>query len=132
MLHSTIAPRVAYAEDVRAADLAVLDALIADQEAIFIAKKPRSRALSEEAKGSLAGGVASNWQAARPMPVWIDRGEGSRIWDVDGTEYVDMHGGFGAMMVGHAHPAVVRAVSERIRKGSHFAQPTEDVIVVTR
>jgi len=43
-----------------------------------------------------------------------------------------MHGCFGAMMVGHAHPAIVRAVSERIALGSHFAQPTSDLIPVTR
>jgi glutamate-1-semialdehyde 2,1-aminomutase len=132
MIHSSRAPRIAYADELRAADLAILDALIAEQEAAFVSSKPRSRALSEEAKAALAGGVASNWQAAKPMPVWIDRGHGSRIWDVDGAEYVDMHGGFGAMMVGHAHPAVVRAVSARIARGSHFAQPTADVIWVTR
>src|SRR5664279_4667849 len=99
--------------------VATLDRLIAEQEAALIARMPRSRELLENAKESLAGGVASNWQAAKPLPIWIDRGKGSRIWDADGHEYVDMHGCFGAMMVGHAHPAIVRAVSERIAKGSH-------------
>ena len=92
----------------------------------------RSRELLESAKLSLAGGVSSNWQAAKPIPVWIDRGKGSHIWDADGTEYVDMHGCFGAMMVGHAHPAIVRAVTNQISRGSHFAQPTADLIPVTR
>ena len=72
----------------------------------------------------LPGGVASNWQDAPPGAVWIDRGQGSRVFDVDGTEYVDLHGGFGVSVVGHAHPAVVAAVSDRVRKGTHFAQPT--------
>jgi glutamate-1-semialdehyde 2,1-aminomutase len=111
---------------------ATLDRLIAEQEAKMVARMPRSRALWEEARESLAGGVASNWQATKPLPIWIERGKGSRIWDVDGTEYVDMHGCFGAMMVGHAHPAIVRAVNERIVQGSHFAQPTADLIPVTR
>jgi glutamate-1-semialdehyde 2,1-aminomutase len=125
-------PRSMHADAVSAADLQILDALIEDEEASFVARMPRSRALLEEAKSSLAGGVASNWQATKPVPVWISHGKGSRIWDADGTEYVDLHGGFGAMMVGHAHPAVVRAVNERMARGSHFAQPTSDVIPVTR
>jgi glutamate-1-semialdehyde 2,1-aminomutase len=111
---------------------AALDRLVAKQEEALLARMPRSRELLEKAKGSLAGGVSSNWQAAKPLPIWIDRGKGSHIWDADGTEYIDMHGCFGAMMVGHAHPAIVRAVTERMAKGSHFAQPTIDLIPVTR
>jgi glutamate-1-semialdehyde 2,1-aminomutase len=109
-----------------------LDRLIAEQEAAFLSRMSRSRELLETATESLAGGVTSSWQAAKPLPVWIERGKGAHIWDVDGTEYVDMHGCFGAMLVGHAHPAIVRAVSERITRGSHFAQPTADLIPVTR
>src|SRR6266700_5135778 len=112
--------------------IATLDRLIAEQEAALVARMVRSRQLLEEARDSLAGGVASNWQAAKPLPIWIDRGQGSHIWDADGKDYVDMHGCFGAMMVGHAHPAIVRAVSERVRLGTHFAQPTADLIPVTR
>jgi glutamate-1-semialdehyde 2,1-aminomutase len=111
---------------------ATLDSLIAEQEAIFLARMSASRALLESAKASLAGGVTSSWQSAKPLPVWIERGKGSHVWDADGTEYVDLHGCFGAMMVGHAHPAIVRAVSDRIACGSHFAQPTADLIPVTR
>ncbi len=130
-------PRLAYFDPPRArvdreADLETLDGLIARAELAFVARVPRSRAMGGEAGASLAGGVASNWQAARPVPVWIDRAKGSRVWDVDGTEYVDFHGGFGATLVGHAHPAVVRAVQERVLLGSHFSQPTYDLIPATR
>src|SRR5262245_41731767 len=111
-------------------DLARLDELIAEQERVFLARQPQSRALLERARHSLAGGVTSSWQIARPQAVWISHGRGSRIVDVDGTEYVDLHGGYGAMAVGHAHPAVVAAVRERVARGTHFAQPTEDAIVV--
>ena len=111
-------------------DLARLDELIVEQERIFLGRQPRSRALLERARRSLAGGVTSNWQIARPQAVWISHGHGSRIFDVDGGEYVDLHGGYGAMAVGHAHPAVVAAVSERVARGTHFAQPIEDAIVV--
>src|SRR5689334_3365552 len=58
----------------------------------------------------------------------MSHGAGSKVYDVDGTEYVDMHGGYGAAIAGHAHPAIVAAVSDRVRRGTHFAQPTEDAI----
>jgi glutamate-1-semialdehyde 2,1-aminomutase len=119
-------------EPVRSDEVPALDRLIEDQERALVARMSRSRELLTTAKESLAGGVSSNWQAAKPIPVWIDRGKGSHIWDADGTEYVDMHGCFGAMMVGHAHPAIVRAVTEQVARGSHFAQPTADLIPVTR
>jgi glutamate-1-semialdehyde 2,1-aminomutase len=50
------------------------------------------------------------------------------VYDVDGNEYVDMHGGYGASIAGHGHPAIVSAVSSQVRRGTHFAQPTEDAI----
>ena len=58
----------------------------------------------------------------------MSHGEGSKVYDVDGNEYVDMHGGYGASIAGHAHPAIVAAVSNQVRRGTHFAQPTEDAI----
>jgi glutamate-1-semialdehyde 2,1-aminomutase len=109
-----------------------LDALITQQEAIFVARQGRSTELDRLARDSLAGGVTSNWQIARPQPIWIDRGAGSRIFDADGIELVDLHGGYGVGVVGHAHPKIVEAVSARVRQGTHFAQPTEDAIAVSR
>ncbi|HEV2918257.1 MAG TPA: aminotransferase class III-fold pyridoxal phosphate-dependent enzyme, partial [Actinomycetota bacterium] len=107
-----------------------LDELIAAQEGRFLERQPRSRELLERAGRSLAGGVTSSWQISRPQAVWIGHGLGSRVWDADGNEYVDLHGGYGVMAVGHAHPAVVAAVSERVARGTHFAQPTAEAIVV--
>jgi glutamate-1-semialdehyde 2,1-aminomutase len=107
-----------------------LDAVVAEQEQIFVDRQPQSRLLSERAVGALAGGVTSSWQITRPQTVWISHGVGSKIYDVDGTEYVDMHGGYGAGLAGHAHPAIVEAVSRRVVRGTHFAQPTEDAIIV--
>jgi glutamate-1-semialdehyde 2,1-aminomutase len=112
-------------------DLVLLDELIALQERDLLERTRESARLTRDAAVNLAGGVASSWQAAPPCPVWVERGKGSRVWDVDGTEYVDLHNGFGAMLVGHAHPAVVRAVQDRVALGSHFAQPTEDLIAVS-
>lgn len=107
-----------------------LDAVIAEQERIFLARQPRSKAMVARARQVLAGGVTSSWQITRPQAVWISHGAGSHIFDVDGNDYVDMHGGYGAGLAGHAHPAIVAAVTEQVRRGTHFAQPTEDALVV--
>src|SRR6266516_3107067 len=84
----------------------------------------------ERARASLAGGVASSYQLREPWPIYLERGEGARVWDVDGTEMIDFHNGFGSMTQGHAHPAIVRAVQERVALGTHFAAPTEDGVIV--
>jgi glutamate-1-semialdehyde 2,1-aminomutase len=84
----------------------------------------------ERARRTLAGGVPSSYQARAPWPIYLTHGEGQRVWDVDGTEYLDFHNGFGSMTQGHAHPAVTRAVQERAALGTHFAAPTEDGVAV--
>jgi glutamate-1-semialdehyde 2,1-aminomutase len=89
-----------------------------------------SRAWFERARKTLSGGVASAYQEREPWPIYLSRGEGSRVWDVDGHEMVDFHNAYGSMVQGHAHPAIVRAVRERVGLGTHFAAPTEDGIVV--
>jgi glutamate-1-semialdehyde 2,1-aminomutase len=104
--------------------------VIAEQEAIFVKRQPKSAALADRAAGVLAGGVTSNWQITQPQPVWLSHGAGAKVYDADGNEYVDLHGGYGAALAGHAHPAVVRAVKAQVERGTHFAQPTENAIVV--
>jgi glutamate-1-semialdehyde 2,1-aminomutase len=89
-----------------------------------------SRALHERARRSLVGGVASSYQSRDPWPIYVERGDGCEVWDADGNHYFDFHNGFGAMVQGHAHPAIVSAVRERAALGTHFASPTEDAIVV--
>jgi glutamate-1-semialdehyde 2,1-aminomutase len=109
---------------------ASIEELIAAEERVFLERQPRSRELIERARTHLAGAATSNWQVAQPQAVWMSHGAGSKVYDVDGTEYVDMHGGYGVSIVGHAHPAIVAAVSDRVRRGTHFAQSTEDAIWV--
>jgi glutamate-1-semialdehyde 2,1-aminomutase len=82
------------------------------------------------AKDVMPGGVPSSFQRAEPWPTYLERGEGSRVWDVDGNEYIDFHNGFGVMCVGHANPVVAAAVKGRMDQGTHFAAPTEGSIVV--
>ena len=108
-----------------------LDDLITEQEKILIARQPKSGRVQAQAERSLAGGTTSSWQIHRPQPIWVSHGSGSKIYDVDGNEYVDLHNGYGAMLVGHAHPLIVAAVADRVKKGTHFAQPTEDAVVVS-
>ncbi len=112
------------------APITTLDGLIEREEASFLSRTTRSAELWQRASAVMPGGVASSWASSRPVPVWVDRGLGGHVWDADGTEYVDMHGGYGVNVVGHAHPAVVDAVQRRVQLGTHFAQPTEDTIVV--
>src|ERR1700687_4543146 len=104
--------------------------LIGGEEEKFRRARRRSSQLWTEAREVLPRGVPSSFQDSAPQPVFIERGKGSRIWDVDGNEYVDFHNGFGVMVVGHAHPLIVQAINERAAKGTHFAQPVADDAVV--
>src|SRR5690242_13143962 len=106
--------------------------LIQAGEEKFRKARPRSHQLWTEARAVLSRGVPSSFQDASPQPIFAERGKGSRVWDVDGNEYVDFHNGFGVMVVGHAHPKIVEAVQRRIELGSHFDQPVADDIVVAR
>ena len=94
-------------------------------------RTPASHAFYERARKSLSGGIASSYQEREPWPIYLSHGLGSHVWDVDGNEMVDLHNGFGSMVQGHGHPAIVRAVRERVALGTHFAAPTEDAIVVS-
>jgi glutamate-1-semialdehyde 2,1-aminomutase len=100
------------------------------EEARLNARTQASRAMYARAHEVLTGGVASSYQLRDPWPIYLERGEGPRVWDVDGNELFDFHNGFGSMIQGHAHPAIGRAVNERYGLGTHFAAPTEDAIAV--
>src|SRR3954453_15446748 len=113
------------------------------ETALLNERTPRSGEMFRRADAVLAGGVASSYQLREPWPIYLERGSGPRVWDVDGNEMLDFHNGFGSMGQGppppalargggrgHPHPAIGRAVSERYARGTHFAAPTEDAIVV--
>src|SRR6202162_2531870 len=106
--------------------------LSAGEEEKFRLARPRSRQLWTEAREVMPRGVPSSFQDAAPQPIFMERGKGSRVWDVDGNEYVDFHNGFGVMVVGHAHPVVVAAIDQQLHRGTHFAQPVAENIVVAR
>ena len=75
-------------------------------------------------------GVASTFQANDPYPVYLDRGKGSHVWDVDGNEYLDFHSGFGVNVAGHAHPKIVEAIERAANNGVHFAVTTEATVAL--
>jgi glutamate-1-semialdehyde 2,1-aminomutase len=102
---------------------------IAEREsAALLERTPASAKLNDRAVRSLPEGVASTFQANDPYPLYVREGRGSRVWDVDGHEYVDFHGGFGTMVVGHAHPKIVEAIDRAARTGTHFAAMTENTV----
>jgi glutamate-1-semialdehyde 2,1-aminomutase len=93
-------------------------------------RTPGSAAMYERARHSLSGGVASTYQARDPWPIYLTTGEGAVVYDVDGNRLWDFHNGFGSMVQGHANPAIVKAVRDRVVEGTHFAATTEDGVLV--
>jgi glutamate-1-semialdehyde 2,1-aminomutase len=104
--------------------------LIEREEKALNARTEGSGATYRRAHAVLSGGVASSYQLRDPWPIYLERGSGPRVWDVDGNEYLDFHNGFGSMVQGHAHPAIGEAIRRRYELGTHFAAPTEDAVVV--
>jgi glutamate-1-semialdehyde 2,1-aminomutase len=94
----------------------------------LLARTPRSAQLYQRAARTLPFGVVSSFQKMQPYPIYVTHGRGSHIWDQDGTEYLDFHCGFGAMVVGHAHPRLVEAIHQAAGQGTHFAVTTESAV----
>jgi glutamate-1-semialdehyde 2,1-aminomutase len=91
--------------------------------AIYEKRTPKSAAAHKRALERIPLGVASNYRHYEPYPLFVKDGKGSKIHDVDGNEYVDFNLCFGALMAGHCHPAVVKAVEEQLRQGTTFGMP---------
>ncbi|HEY3841376.1 MAG TPA: glutamate-1-semialdehyde 2,1-aminomutase [Bryobacteraceae bacterium] len=84
--------------------------------------------LFERAQKSIPGGVNSPVRAYRSVggtPPFIARGQGARIWDVDGNEFVDYIGSWGPLILGHRHPSVIEAIEKALEIGTSFGAPTE-------
>jgi glutamate-1-semialdehyde 2,1-aminomutase len=91
-------------------------------------KHDRSSLLFEKASQVIPGGVNSPVRAFRPVggnPLFIERADGSRMYDADGNEFIDYVCSWGPMIVGHCHPRVVEAVSAAMARGCSFGAPTE-------
>src|ERR1700687_321618 len=91
------------------------------------AHRKNSQQWFERSQRSLVEGVNSPSRGAvvfSPGPIFLERGQGSRVWDADGNEYIDFMMSFGALIQGHAHPKLVEVVSQTTALGSHFAAAT--------
>jgi glutamate-1-semialdehyde 2,1-aminomutase len=91
-------------------------------------KTEKSSRLFEEAQKYLCGGVNSPVRAFKAVgmtPLFIERAQGSKIYDVDGNEYVDYVGSWGPMILGHAHPEVVSGLRKAAERGTSYGAPTE-------
>ncbi len=94
---------------------------------------PISKALLERGRGIIPGGVNSPVRAFRSVggtPPFILRGDGSRIYDVDGNSYIDYVGSWGPLLLGHRNPAVLAAIESVLEIGTSFGAPTEREIVL--
>ena len=91
---------------------------MSDPNAEFARRTTRSREIHERSKGLIPMEVIGT--VDMPYPIYLAEGEGSRVVDVDGNEYIDLSMGFGCHVLGHAHPVVVDAVQEAARHGVQF------------
>lgn len=87
--------------------------------------KSQSRALYEEALDVLPGGISRNTIYRKPHPDYVERGEGCRVTDIDGKTRIDFANNMASLMHGHAHPAIVSAVTEQLQLGTAFTMATE-------
>lgn len=88
----------------------------------------KSQAAFEEAKKYIPGGVNSPVRAFKSVgltPAYMERGSGSRVYDIDGNTFIDYVGSWGPLIMGHAHPEVVEAIKRTAEKGTSFGAPTE-------
>jgi len=89
-------------------------------EASYRALTRTSAALDARARKVLPAGLTHDSRTLLPYPIHVDRAVGPRKWDVDGNELVDYFGGHGALILGHAHPTLVEAVTRQIARGTHL------------
>ncbi|MDP2949121.1 MAG: aminotransferase class III-fold pyridoxal phosphate-dependent enzyme, partial [Chloroflexota bacterium] len=98
-------------------------------------KHDRSRELFAQAQQLMPGGVSSPVRAFRAVggePLVIARGQGSRLYDVDGNPYIDYVCAYGPLILGHAHPQVVAAISEAAGRGTAYGATSEPEIELAR
>ena len=95
----------------------------------------KSEALFAEAQKYIPGGVNSpvrSFKAVGGTPPFIARGKGSRVWDVDGNEYIDYLGSWGPLVLGHAHPSIVEVLKKTAEGGTSFGAPVEQEVELAK
>src|SRR5215213_9714822 len=94
-----------------------------------------SSKLFEEAQKHMPGGVNSPVRAFKSVgrePLYIERAKGAKMFDADGNEFIDYIGSWGPMIIGHAHPRVIRAIQETAENGTSFGASNEKEIELAK
>jgi len=91
----------------------------------YVSKTPKSRVLYERAKKFLPAGVSYGIRYFEPYPFYTARANGSKLYDVDGNEYIDFWLGHTALILGHSPPAIVKAVKRQLENGTHYGTSHE-------
>jgi glutamate-1-semialdehyde 2,1-aminomutase len=89
-------------------------------------RREKQMALYRRALKTMPGGTDSNFRAWGDDTIYVDRGHGGKVWDMDGNEYIDLRMGYGPVILGHGDPRVDDYVNERMRKGVSFSLTSED------
>lgn len=90
--------------------------------------KSRSQKMYDRAVASLPGGNTRTTVFMKPYPIYAARGEGCRVWDLDGNVFIDCINNFTSLIHGHAHPVLVEAATRQLALGSAFGLPTESEV----
>ena len=100
----------------------------------FLARTPKSKALFEDAKKVMPGGVPMSWMSKWPgaYPTFVASANGSRFTDVDGNEYIDLCLGDTGSMTGHSPKATVDAINAQLENGITAMLPTENALAVSQ
>jgi glutamate-1-semialdehyde 2,1-aminomutase len=85
----------------------------------YARRHARSAELAEQARSRFPSGVTHDARFSPPFPLYVERSQGARKWDVDENELIDFVTGHGALLLGHSHPDVVAAVQEQVARGTH-------------
>ncbi len=94
------------------------------------ASRSRQHAMYARAVQSMPGGTDSNFRAWGEDTVYVDRGKGGHVWDIDGNEFIDLRMGYGPVILGHGDPRVDDAVAEAARRGVSFSLTSEEEVRV--
>ena len=89
--------------------------------ALYRQRTSASQALASRAREVLPSGIVHDSRHLDPYPIYVNRAEGARKWDIDGNEYVDYYGGHGALLLGHNDPRVIEAAHRQLDLGTHYA-----------
>src|SRR5215218_6687713 len=91
-------------------------------------KREGQLAMYRRALKTMHGGADSNFRAWGEDTVYIDRGKGGRVWDIDGNQFIDLRMGYGPVILGHGDERVDDYVNERMRKAVSFSLTSEDEV----